>query len=74
MTVRLLVCCDGTPDDRPGMALETCRAYLPTSSSFTGGARAKAIDAGWHCDLFGRDLCPACIRAINDQHRKDPTP
>jgi hypothetical protein len=64
VSVRLLVVCDGTPADRPSMALETCRAYLPTGATALLGARVAALDAGWLCDLTGRDLCPSCARAV----------
>lgn len=64
MTVRLLVGCDGTPADRPGMALGSCRAYLPTRATALLGARIAAAGAGWsHVD--GRDLCPSCTTARN---------
>ena len=63
MTARLLIACDGTPADRPGMALERCRAYLPTGATALLGARMAAVDAGWTPLPDGRDLCPSCTRA-----------
>jgi hypothetical protein len=61
VSVQLLVRCDGTPDDRPGMALERCRAFLPVDRASHEGARNEATAQGWRCSL-DRDLCPACAR------------
>lgn len=71
MTVRLLVQCDGTPDDRPGMTLETCRAFLPVAPLYLPVSQTIdpdhsinfAYQAGWSQTPAGRDLCPACTRA-----------
>src|SRR5688572_15301063 len=71
VTARLLITCDGTPADRPGMALETCRAFRPTAASTIDAARAEAITAGWStrwdpatwpAPSEQQDLCPACSR------------
>ena len=70
MTLRLLVTCDGTPADRPGMALERCRAYLPVEPRYLPTSQTidpdSPIDvahgAGWSQTPGGRDLCPACTR------------
>jgi hypothetical protein len=63
VTARLLICCDGTPADRPGMTLERCRAFIPSRSPSRFGARRQAFEAGWSW-AEGRDLCPACTRAV----------
>lgn len=60
MTVRLLVQCDGTPDDRPGMALERCRAFLPLHDPQANAAEYRPL--GWSRTPDGRHLCPACTR------------
>jgi hypothetical protein len=68
VTVRVLVQCDGTPADRPGMALERCRAFLPTSvdtwaPDHRRDAFREAGEHGWNVTREdGRDLCPACAR------------
>jgi hypothetical protein len=63
VSLRLLVQCDGTPADRPGMALERCRAFLPLTYSTGVRARLIANHDGWSHD-GDRDLCPTCTRAI----------
>lgn len=76
MTVALLVRCNGTPADRPGMALERCRAFRPTSATTIDAARAEAIRAGWRtrwdpatwpAPSVQQDLCPACAGALAEQ-------
>jgi hypothetical protein len=72
MTLRLLVQCDGTPADRPGMALESCRGflpvvprYLPTSQTIDPDSPIdEAAAVGWTSTAAGRDLCPSCSRAV----------
>lgn len=65
MTARLLIACDGTPADRPGMALETCRGFWPSRAAYMLGARIDAAAAGWTQPRPDRDLCPSCTRASN---------
>ncbi len=74
MTARLLIACDGTPADRPGMALETCRGFVPTRAATVDAARTEAITAGWltrwdpgtwPAPSRQQDLCPSCRRAAN---------
>ncbi len=66
MSFRILVCCDGTRADRPGMALETCRAFLSLDAAAPDTALTAAINtAGWRVrEEDGAHLCPACCRAI----------
>jgi len=72
VTLRLLVQCDGTRDDRPTMALETCRAFLPVAPRYLPMSQTidpdspidVAHEAGWS-QVGGRDLCPSCTRAGN---------
>jgi hypothetical protein len=73
VTVRLIVHCDGTPADRPGMALARCRAYLPTRGATIDTARAEAVAAGWltrwdpatwPAFSVQQDLCPSCARHV----------
>jgi hypothetical protein len=69
VTVALLVRCDGTRADRPSMALERCRAFLPTSvdvwsPNHRRDAFREAGAHGWNVTRDdGRDLCPSCDRA-----------
>lgn len=61
MTTALIVRCDGTPADRPGMALERCRAFLPLP--LVGPVRlAELANAAGYRVLRDRHLCPACAR------------
>jgi hypothetical protein len=68
MTAGIVIRCDGTPADRPGMSLERCRAFLPTRAWTPLDARALyGQPAGWTSRLVGHDhlrrredLCPAC--------------
>lgn len=66
MTFRILICCDGTPAERPLMALETCRAFLPLPAEPPAEELVLAINsAGWRVrQEDGAHLCPACVRAI----------
>jgi hypothetical protein len=69
VTLRVLVSCNGTREDRPSMALESCRAYLPIAPKYlpTSGTIdpdhpiTRASLVGWTQD-GSRDLCPACTR------------
>lgn len=64
MTFRLLIACDGTPADREGMALESCRAFLPVGDPSRDDADdlvARANRAGYRVD-GDRHLCPDCAR------------
>lgn len=61
MTARLLIACDGTPRDRPGMALERCRGFLPMPVADPAVLAEQANAAGWRV-LGERHLCPACSR------------
>lgn len=81
MTVRLLIACDGTPAERPGMTLERCRAYYPTrvdvwSPDHRRDTFREAGAHGWTVDrVDGRDLCPSCTRALAEQAPgEEPTP
>jgi hypothetical protein len=65
VTYRILICCDGTPVDRPGMALERCRAFLPVTPAEPAEMATAVNRAGWRArDTDGTHLCPACVRAI----------
>jgi hypothetical protein len=65
MTWRILVCCDGTPADRPLMALESCRAFLSLRLADADAMTAEVNAAGWRVrEEDGAHLCPACLRAI----------
>jgi hypothetical protein len=64
VTALVIVHCDGTPADRPGMALSRCRAFLPLRG--TTHMHSDAVAAGWTPATDGgptRDLCPGCTRA-----------
>jgi hypothetical protein len=63
MTVRTLVACDGNHNDRPGMALEVCRGFLPVTGEQPPDDYADRH--GWTRD-GDRDLCPSCARARKD--------
>jgi hypothetical protein len=71
VTVRLLVQCDGTRADRPGMSLERCRAMYPTradvwSPNHRRDTFREAAAHGWNVTSEdGRDLCPACARGAS---------
>lgn len=83
MTATVVLRCDGTPTDRPGMTLERCRAYLPTPAHAPDEARhGHGITAGWTQEWLPamstgpapatrtwrvRDLCPACSATGADQ-------
>ncbi len=76
MTVALIVQCNGTPADRPGMALESCRAFLPTRATTIDEARAEALGKNWGMrwdpDMWPapsvlQDLCPSCVRALTKE-------
>lgn len=72
MTAGVIVQCDGTPADRPGMALERCRAFLPTPALSPDEARhvygrpagwtSRWDPATWPAPSKLQDLCPACAR------------
>lgn len=65
MSWRVLILCDGTPAERPLMALETCRAFLPLAPAPAPELVAEANAAGWTVrEEDGAHLCPACTRAI----------
>lgn len=65
VTFRILIRCDGTPAERPLMALEQCRAFLPLTPAPAEELVAAANAAGWTVrDRDGAHLCPACTRAI----------
>ena len=69
MTVRVIVSCDGDHGDRPDMALESCRGFLPVGNVTDGTvavARASAQMRGYTRD-GDRDLCPACTRARKEE-------
>lgn len=63
---RILIRCDGTPAERPLMALETCRAFLSLPADRPDTELALALNsAGWRVrEEDGKHLCPACTRAI----------
>jgi hypothetical protein len=65
VTFRVLVCCDGLPKDRPFMALENCRAFLPLTVRPIPEMVQAVNTAGWKVrEEDGAHLCPACVRAI----------
>jgi hypothetical protein len=75
VTVVLVVRCDGTPKDRDTIALENCRAFLPTRSYTVDEARTVALGEGWGIRWDPetwpgpsklQDLCPSCVRAITE--------
>jgi len=73
VSVHLVVHCNGTPEDRPEMGLEACRAFLPTRATTVDEARVEAIGKGWAvrqdpetwpAPSALQDICPACVHAI----------
>lgn len=73
MTVRILIACQGTKADRPTVALETCRAFLPTRAGTPALAVLEAKRAGWSY-RDGRDLCPSCTAAVGATAEPAPCP
>jgi hypothetical protein len=69
MTLRMAVACDGTPAERPDMALGRCRAFIPTVDVRGSWALMEARKAGWTLKPTGGDLCPACSRALAAQRQ-----
>lgn len=64
MTFRVLVTCDGTPTDRPGMTLHRCRAFTTFPAGTAPELTAALNAAGWMIRHRDRaHLCPSCVRA-----------
>jgi hypothetical protein len=61
MTLLVVLSCDGTPDDRPTMALGRCRAFLPLPFADPQTLAEATVAAGYRVHA-GRYLCPACGR------------
>jgi hypothetical protein len=65
MSFRVLVCCDGTPEERPTMALETCRAFLSLAPAPEPDLALAINSAGWKVrERDGAHLCPTCTRSV----------
>lgn len=68
MTARILICCDGTPAERPTIATGRCRAFLPSRAGTPLDALVEAILAGWS-RRGPYHLCPGCTRASQGGQR-----
>lgn len=62
MSIAIVVCCDGTPEDRPSIPLGQCRASFPTAAPLKWMAVGQAQKKGWSLD-GERNLCPSCTGA-----------
>jgi hypothetical protein len=61
VTLLVVLSCDGTPADRPTMALSRCRAFLPLPFADPQTLAQATVAAGYRVHA-GRYLCPACGR------------
>ena len=71
MSAGITLRCDGTPADRPGMALERCRAWLPTPALAPDEARWRvAAEAGFGTPASLRQHLRAAIGVAPNAYRR----
>jgi hypothetical protein len=64
VTLLVVLSCDGTPADRPTMALDRCRAFLPLPFADPHTLAQATVAAGYRVHAGG-SLCRACRRRMD---------